>query len=79
MKFTDLKQKEVINCKDGKRIGCVVDLDFDPGDGCICDLYIALFKNKCFCFHKPKILRIPYKDVKKIGPDIILVNIQQKT
>ena len=35
MRFLELKQKEVINCKDCRRLGYVADLEIDPVLGCI--------------------------------------------
>jgi YlmC/YmxH family sporulation protein len=78
MKYTDFKQKEVIDCRDGKRLGFVVDLDFDPCDGCIKEILVPIIKGGFDCFRKPKILRIPYRNIEKIGPDIILVQIPER-
>ena len=35
MTFCELREKDVINIKDCKRLGCVSDLVFDPKNGCI--------------------------------------------
>ena len=32
-RFQELKNKEVINVKDGKRLGFVCDIEFSPHDG----------------------------------------------
>ncbi|MCR5701714.1 MAG: YlmC/YmxH family sporulation protein [Lachnospiraceae bacterium] len=75
MKFTELRQKEVINCKDCMKLGCVADLDFDICSGQICGLIVpepvGLFSNFC----KSNKYYIPFCDVVRIGPDIILVDI----
>lgn len=78
MKFTELKTKEVIDCKDGRRLGFVVDLSFDPRDGCIKEIIVPTYRNGFDCFRKPKVFCIPYRDIIKIGPDLILVRICEK-
>ena len=35
MKIFELKNKQVINEEDCCIIGCVIDIDFDPKNGCI--------------------------------------------
>ena len=38
MRICELRQKEVINVRDCQRIGFVVDVEFDPKTGNICQL-----------------------------------------
>ena len=40
MRFLELKQKEVINCKDCRRLGYVADVEFDPCSGQICAIIV---------------------------------------
>ena len=35
MKMYDLKNKQVINENDCRILGCVIDIDFEPSNGCI--------------------------------------------
>ena len=78
MRICDLKQKEVINIKDCKRLGFVGDVDFDictgrmiaiivPGPGCV---WGVLGHEKEYV--------IPFCDIKQIGDDIILVELREK-
>ncbi len=73
--FSELKNKEVINIRDCKSLGRITDLEFDECSGCICKLII----NDCGCFFNlfktSDSVTLPFKDVKQIGPDIILVDI----
>ena len=75
MLFSELKCKEVINIRDCKKLGCVCDLEFDECSGCICKIIVP-GGNKLFgflrCEHE---IAICLKDIKQIGPDIILVDI----
>ncbi len=75
MLFSELKCKDVINIRDCKKIGRVCDLEFDECKGCICKIIVP-GGNKMLSFLRcdPDII-IPYKDIKQIGPDIILVDI----
>ncbi len=78
MRICDLKQKEVINVKDCRRLGFVGDVDFDictgkitaiivPGPGCI---WGFLGREKEYV--------IPFCDICQIGDDIILVELKEK-
>lgn len=75
MLFSELKCKDVINIKTCKILGKFNDLEFDECNGCIHSFSICK-KNKfnAFFCDEPDIC-IPFKDIKKIGPDIILVEI----
>ena len=74
MLLSDFSEKEVINIRDCKKLGHVTDLEFDERSGCICKVIVS---NGCsfFSFLKPSCdYTICYKDIKQIGPDIILVD-----
>ncbi len=75
MLFSEFKCKDVINIRDCKKLGKVCDLEFDHCTGCICKIMVP-GANKCFSFLRcePEI-SIPFKDIRQIGPDIILVDI----
>ncbi|HBR30551.1 MAG: YlmC/YmxH family sporulation protein [Eubacteriales bacterium] len=71
--YSSLKNKEVINIVDGRRLGCIVDLDVDPLCGKIikiilpsCDGFFSYFSNK-------NNICIPWESIERIGDDIILV------
>ncbi|MBD5465089.1 MAG: YlmC/YmxH family sporulation protein [Lachnospiraceae bacterium] len=75
MRFSELCEKEVISVRDCRKLGHVKDLEFDPCNGCICKIIVK--QAFCFCgfFNGSDETVIPFKDIKQIGPDIILVNI----
>lgn len=75
MHFSDLCEKEVISICDCRKLGHVKDLEFDACNGCICKIIVR--QSFCFCglFNNSDEIVIPFKDIKQIGPDIILVNI----
>ncbi|MBQ2803662.1 MAG: YlmC/YmxH family sporulation protein [Lachnospiraceae bacterium] len=76
MLFSDLKCKDVINIRDCKKLGKVCDLEFDECSGCICKIVVP-GNNKMLGFLRgePELV-IPFKNIKQIGPDIILVDIK---
>lgn len=75
MLFSELKCKEVINLRDCKQLGRVADLEFDERNGCIHKLLVPR-GNKWENFFKcQEDYVICYRDIKQIGPDIILVDI----
>ena len=75
MKYSDLKCKEVINIRDCKRLGRVMDMEFDECTGCIHTLIVPGNCKPLFFVGSGKEIVIYYKDIKQIGPDIILVDI----
>lgn len=75
MLFSELKSKSVINLKDCKCLGKVGDLKFDECSGQICALLITGSNRFSCLFNSEPEYVIPYKNIKKIGPDIIIVDI----
>ncbi|MGN1013324.1 MAG: YlmC/YmxH family sporulation protein [Clostridia bacterium] len=71
----DFKQKEVINIKDGKILGFVIDVQADFEKGEIHSIVVAktgkIFNN----VNSKSNVTIEWKDIKKIGDDVILVEI----
>lgn len=76
MLFSELRNKDVINIRDCKKLGKVYDLEFDECNGCICKIMIP-GPCKLLSFWKCEgDIVIPYRDIKQIGPDIILVDMK---
>ncbi len=76
MLYSEFRRKEVINIKDCKRLGRVTDLEFDGCSGQICKITVSsgtFFFDWFSC--EPDYV-IAYKDIRQIGPDIILVDIR---
>ena len=75
MKTSDLRQREVINIIDGKRLGFISDLDIDLEKGVIKSIVIPA-QNKVFSlFSRTGDHIIPWEHIKKIGSDVILVEL----
>ena len=76
--IADLRNKEVINICDGRRLGCVIDVEFNVCDGKILSLIVP-GDNKVSLFGKSDGMNIPWCKIDKIGDDIILVNVGELT
>ena len=75
MRLSDLQSKYVVNVKDGKNIGNIIDVKIDEINGRILSLVIEPNKS-FFSFSKGKIdTEIFWDSIEKIGEDVILVNI----
>lgn len=78
MRFCEFQKKEVINVCDCKCLGNVCDLEFDEHDGCIRTIIVPGPAKFFGCVGREFELHIPWCKIVKIGPDIILVNIDEK-
>ena len=75
MRIYDLKQKEVINECDCKRLGFVSDIIFDVCSGCSEAIIVPGAPKLCGLFGRDSEYIIPYKCICQIGDDIILVKV----
>lgn len=78
MRFCELKEKEVINCKDCKRLGFVADIEFDPCSGCIKAIIVPEQGKLFSCFGSCNEYYISFDCIVRIGPDIVLVDINTR-
>lgn len=73
-RFEELKCKEIINIRSGKKMGYADDIEFDTCTAKICKLVI-LGKSRFFgLFGREEDLTICWSDVEMIGEDAILVS-----
>lgn len=74
----DLKQKEVINISDGKRIGFISDVEIDLDSGKI-DAIIIPSSGRLFgLIGKDNEFIVPWEKIRKIGEDIVLVDLDER-
>ena len=78
MRICELGEKEVINICNCKRLGCVVDIEMNICDGCVEAIIIPGPGKICGFLGTDSEYVIPFACIKKIGPDIILVEIQEE-
>ena len=75
--INDLRDKEVINICDGRKLGCVDDVEVDINNGRLVSIIVPC-DGKLFGFGKSKSLVICWDSIEKIGDDTILVKIDVK-
>lgn len=75
---SDFRQKEVINISDGKRLGFVCDVEIDLKSGKLESIVIPGGNRLFGILGKDSEYIIPWERIKKIGEDIILVEIDER-
>ncbi|MBU5677306.1 YlmC/YmxH family sporulation protein [Alkaliphilus sp. MSJ-5] len=76
IKASDLTEKEVVNITDGKRIGMIADMEVDLQKGKINAIIIPDSGRLRGLFSKELEFEIRWNQIKKIGEDVILVEIK---
>ena len=73
LNYSSLREKDVVNVCDGKRIGCICDLTIDGDCGRITAIHVA---DRFFSFsaQRPPV-KIPWDMISCIGEDTILVSL----
>lgn len=74
-KTSDLREKDVINILDGKKLGRVCDLEVDLQNGRVDAIIVPAPFSVGSIFSKDRDYVIPWSKIKKIGEDVILVEI----
>ena len=75
MRYSELKQKVVVNVLDGRKLGNIIDLDIAVEDGRILAIIVpAPFSLNTF--FKGEGCIIPWQCIQKIGDDVILVTVE---
>lgn len=74
MRMSELKQKEVINCRDGERLGFICDIEFDFCTGIIIKIIIPGPCKIWGILGRDNEYVIPFCDIKQVGTDVILVD-----
>lgn len=75
-KGLDFKHKEVVNIVDGKRLGFVQDVTANLETGIITSIIVP-GNTKLFNIFSSNDIVIPWENIKCIGDDIILVEVQR--
>lgn len=75
VRLFDFKQKEVINVADGCRLGFVSDIEIDISCGRILKIIIAAPGRVWGIFGCDREYVICWENIKRIGEDIILVEV----
>ena len=74
VKISELKQREVININDGRRLGIVYDVEIDMENGKIDAIVIPGTGRVLGLFSKESDIVVNWENIKKIGADVILID-----
>lgn len=74
MRLSDLQKKEIVNIYDGKRIGVIVDVVISE-NGSLVELILEERRGRKFNHDE---FKISWKQIIKIGDDIILIDTRNK-
>lgn len=74
-KTSELREREVINVLDGKKLGYTSDLEIDPATGKITALVLPAPGRFRWLLGKTGEVIIPWRQIKKLGSDVILVEL----
>ena len=69
----DFREKEVVNICDGKKLGCVAEIEFNVCDGKLTAIIVPIEGGFLGLGGKERIV-IPWEKIVRIGEDVILVN-----
>lgn len=75
MKLSELEKKDIINIRDGKKIGKIVDVEFDVQNGYLIKFIIESSNIIKSIFSSNEELTIKFSQIKKMGEDVILIDI----
>lgn len=73
--FVELRRKEVINMRDGARLGCICDFEIDCCSGLVRSIVVPGPPRFFGLLKSDEELVIPFNHITKIGGDVILVDI----
>lgn len=76
MNLSDLQNKDIVNMIDGRKIGNIIDAQFNINSGVIEKLFIE--PTKSLFSLKNSELEIRFSEIKKIGEDVILIEYLDK-
>jgi len=75
--FCEMREKEIVNLYDGKRLGRVLDLVFDQNSNNVLGIVVPAIRR--LFSRKSDDIFIPLDLIEKIGDDVILVRLEPLT
>lgn len=75
MRLSELQKKDIVNIKDGKKIGKIIDVYFDEISGYMIKFIIEKTHFVKSLFSNTDEIVIKFSQIKKMGEDVILIDI----
>jgi len=72
LSFVEIREKEIINIYDGKKLGHIIDIVFDALSGHVKGFIVPGIKK---FMRRSEDIFIPISNIKKIGSDVIMVKL----
>lgn len=77
-RLSSFTKKEIVNVKDGRRLGFLTDVEVDLDTGHVEAIAVSVPMKILPMGSDCRELVIPFEKIKKIGEDIILVNVEER-
>lgn len=78
IRASDLSARDVVNTVDGRRLGNIVDVELDLSSGKILAVVVPGAPKLMGVFGKSDDYVVPWENIKKIGEDVILVELTER-
>ncbi len=78
IRASDLATRDVVNTVDGRRLGNIVDVELDLANGKIIAVIVPGQPKMLGVFGRSDDYVVPWENIKKIGEDVILVEISER-
>lgn len=75
IKISDLRNRDVINVLDGKKLGNILDIDLDLESGRVLSLIMPGQARRFNLFARREEITVPWHKIVRIGRDVILVEV----
>ena len=75
MKLSELQRKDIVSIRDGKKIGKIIDVEFDTKSGYMVHFVIEKAHFVRNIFSTTDEIVIKFSQIKKLGEDVILIDI----
>lgn len=74
LRVTELKQWDVVDISNGKNMGAIKDIEIDLSTGVVVAITVSSTESMFGIFGKNNELAIPWKNIVKVGEDVVLVS-----
>lgn len=75
-RISEFQLKDIVNIADGRKLGNMMDLEINASSGRIESIIVSNSSRVMGFFSKDQDIIIPWRKIKKIGADVILVEHQ---